>query len=859
MSRGKRPEAGAREVPAPGGAASQLGFLPHLSRPFPVFVFRCDGSSEGMRLEAQNDAAAQLTDSETLTEGDGLPPSSPAADPQISALLLASFEGRTRARRDVVWRAITTGEERLMSLTAEFVEPDAVVLSVEDRGGEGESRRRLSVMHALAELAAGCTSREALVTQSLRLLQGYLGSDDVTFQDASSAAPKTAESGGQNVAVRAGRFLLGTLNIPNGATAAGEAVAVEFLETFGCLMGEALQRLARETANRDLEEYFTLLSENAESAIIMLDSDGGILRWNRAARRMYGYRAAEILGKSCSFLYSEEDVAHGRPEDDLRHARERGSFLQEEAIRRRRDGELFLVSVKTTALMDGQGRLRGYSRIARDISERKARETEVRGNLAALDNRVRELRCLYEVAALISDSAMPVAAVMQNVTELVARAYQYPAITCVRIRVGDATYHTRGFVETEWEQTSTIGTLSSHLGTLQVCYLEPRPEMDEGPFSEEERDLIESIGQLLGDFLERRTTAEELRRSNALLETLFASTNYKIAFIDSDFRYIRVNDAYASSWGRDADSLVGQRHFDLFPDDEPIFRQVLRTGRPYMAADKVREPMEGRGGPQSVWDWELFPMSSEGRDGTGLVLILLDRTRRHRALKELEGSREELRKLASHLQELREDERKTIAREIHDELGGFLTALKMEISLLGKGDSPLKGACLDSYESALDLIDQSISMIQRITSDLRPRILDDFGLVAAMEWHIKDFQKRAGIECTLKVGTGTYKMEKNRTAAVFRIFQEALTNVARHASASRVLVSLRTSGGRLLMRVADNGIGIQEAQVTAPSSYGIMGMRERAQSFGGQAAISGRKGRGTTLTLEIPLPQEEAE
>lgn len=285
-----------------------------------------------------------------------------------------------------------------------------------------------------------------------------------------------------------------------------------------------------------------------------------------------------------------------------------------------------IVSVKTTALLDDQDRLRGYSRIARNVTERKQRETELHNNLAALDNRVRELRCLYEVAALISDSAMPVAAVMQSVTDLVARAYQYPAITCVRIRVGDAAYQTRGFLETEWEQTSTIGTLSSHLGTLQVCYVEPRPEMDEGPFSEEERDLIESIGQLLGDFLERRTTADELRRSNALLETLFASTNYKMAFIDSDFRYIRVNDAYASSWGRAAYSLVGERHFDLFPDDEPIFREVIRTGKPYTAADKVREPMQGRGGPQSVWDWELFPMSSEGREGTGLVLILLDRT-----------------------------------------------------------------------------------------------------------------------------------------------------------------------------------------------------------------------------------------
>jgi two-component system sensor histidine kinase UhpB len=445
---------------------------------------------------------------------------------------------------------------------------------------------------------------------------------------------------------------------------------------------------------------------------------------------------------------------------------------------------------------------------------------------------------------------------MRGVTDLVPRAYQHPDITCARIRVGDDVYETQGFTETIWEQTSTIGTLSSNLGTLQVCYREERPEADEGPFSEEERDLIESIGQLLGDFLERRMTADALRRTNAMLETLFASTNYKMAFLDNDFRYIRVNDSYARSWGHQASDYVGRSHLEFFPGDEEIFREVLRTLTPYTAADKVREVSGEDGNPSpSYWDWELFPMSGEGM--AGLVLILVDRTRRHRARKELESSREELRKLASHLQELREEERKIISREIHDELGGLLTALKMEISLVGKGDSPLSGACLDSYDSALGLVDQSISMVQRITANLRPRILDDFGLVPAMEWHMKDFQKRSGITCTLKAGGRNLIMEKDRAAAIFRIFQEALTNVARHSKATSVNISLRTWGGKLHMRVADNGVGIQESQVIAPSSYGIMGIRERAQSLGGQVSIHGAKGKGTTLELKIPLPGEE--
>ncbi|HUI69804.1 MAG TPA: PAS domain S-box protein [Spirochaetia bacterium] len=740
-----------------------------------------------------------------------------------------------------------------MRLTAQPDSNDLIVLSLEDEGGDGESRRKLAVMHALAEISAACAARTAFLDQAVRLFQSYLGTDQVAFCDKTGLPSATeAPDGFEEIPVRADIALLGVLRVRSPLPDS----TLEFMGTLCLLSGEALRKIGQETLLRDSEEYYELLAASTDSAIIILDAHGAILRWNRAAQEVYGYESSEVVGKSCSVLYSEEDVARGKPEDDLRKARERGAFQEEEAIRKRRGGELFVASTKTTALIDEQGNLRGYARTLRDVTERKKSETELRRNLAALDKRVRELRCLYEVAALISDQALPLPFVMRGVTDLVVRAYQYPDITCVRIRVGDDVYETQGFAETEWEQTSTIGTLSSNLGTLQVCYREERPEADEGPFSEEERDLIESIGQLLGDFLERRMTADALRRTNSLLETLFASTNYKIAFLDKDFRYIRVNDSYARSWGHEPRDYVGRSHLEFFPGDEEIIQEVLRTGVPYTAADKLREvPGQQNNASPTYWDWELFPMPGEGV--AGLVLILVDRTRRHRTRKELESSREELRKLASHLQELREEERKLVALEIHDELGGLLTALKMEISLLGKGDSRHPGGCLDSYDSALALVDQSISMVQRITSNLRPRILDDFGLVPAMEWHLKDYQKRSAIVCTLKAGGRSLMMEKNRAAAVFRIFQEALTNVARHAKATSVGVSLQARSGRLRMRVTDNGVGIENRQVVAASSYGIMGIRERAQSLGGQVSIRGVPGRGTTLELDIPLIGEE--
>ncbi|HVP19136.1 MAG TPA: PAS domain S-box protein [Spirochaetia bacterium] len=846
MSKGETSEAST-------AADTSLAFGSHawadqlLSRPYPVFVFRCSENGAPHCL-GQNDAAAGLVDGNATAVDRGIPASSPAADPQIGSLLRACARARGKASRHVVWRSLRTGDERLMALTAEFIEPDRIALSVEDLGAQGESRRKLAFMHALAETSASCTSRSAFVDETLRLLRGYLGSDDVGYLETSGEEKGTLE-----IRVQGEEAVLGALRF-GAADSSLDHSSRDFLQTVGLLMGETLQRIDHRNLRENIEDYLPLLAASEDSAIFLFDVEGRILTWSAAAGRIYGYDAAEVVGKYLSILYTEEDVARGKPEDDLRQAREKGSLEEEQATRKRKDGELFVVSAKTISLIDTAGRLRGYARIVRDITIAKRNETELHRNLTALDKRMRELRCLYEVAALISDQALPLSAVMKGVAELVALAYQYPHITCARIRVGDDIYETEDFVETEWEQTSTIGTLSSHLGTLQVCYRAQRPEADEGPFSEEERDLIESIGQLLGDFLERRMTADALRTTNALLETLFASTNYKIALLDNDLRYLRVNDAYAASWRRKAYEYAGRSHLEFFPDDEQVFRDVLRTGTPYIAADKLRETRDENGNPLlTYWDWELFPMSGEGM--AGLVLILVDRTRRHRARKDLESSREELRKLASHLQELREEERKIIAREIHDELGGLLTALKMEISLLGRGDSGA-GGCLDSYDSALGLVDQSISMVQRITSNLRPRILDDFGLVPAMEWHVKDYQKRSGIPCILKTGGGRLSMEKDRAAAVFRIFQEALTNIARHANASAVNISLRKAGGKLRMRVSDNGVGIDESRVVAPSSYGLMGMRERAQSLGGQVSIHGSRGRGTTLELEIPLSSE---
>jgi signal transduction histidine kinase len=227
---------------------------------------------------------------------------------------------------------------------------------------------------------------------------------------------------------------------------------------------------------------------------------------------------------------------------------------------------------------------------------------------------------------------------------------------------------------------------------------------------------------------------------------------------------------------------------------------------------------------------------------------------RQRAEQRLRDSQAQLRALAARLISIREEERARIAREIHDELGQVLTGLKMDVAWLrkrlGKDQAPL----LDKTETMRRLIDSTMQVVRRIATGMRPEILDDMGLVAAIGWQAKEFQKRMGIRCRVELPAARPALGSELSTAVFRIFQEILTNIARHAKASSVGVQLHISAKRLTLQVVDDGSGIAEAAVHARESLGLLGMQERAQQFGGEVSIRGRRGRGTTVALSIPLP-----
>jgi signal transduction histidine kinase len=224
-----------------------------------------------------------------------------------------------------------------------------------------------------------------------------------------------------------------------------------------------------------------------------------------------------------------------------------------------------------------------------------------------------------------------------------------------------------------------------------------------------------------------------------------------------------------------------------------------------------------------------------------------------RKTERLRESEDKLRRLAAHLISIREEERAHIAREIHDELGQVLTGLKMEVTWLAKRlkDQPL----IEKTDSMCALIDSSVQTVRKIATGLRPEMLDDMGLVAAVGWQAKEFQKRTGIRCRLKLPAET-KFDIDISTTMFRIFQEILTNIARHARATRVDIDLALNESAVLLDVVDNGVGIQDTELTGKKSLGLLGMQERALLFGGDVRITGSPGHGTRVSVHIPLSRK---
>lgn len=348
-----------------------------------------------------------------------------------------------------------------------------------------------------------------------------------------------------------------------------------------------------------------------------------------------------------------------------------------------------------------------------------------------------------------------------------------------------------------------------------------------------------------------RKLAEEV---TTLLAQTVKSVKDLISITHLDDTILFANDAFLITYGYTLQELLGKNISIIRPSyiaqniGEEVFRQTQLDG---WHGELINRRKDGSEFPIELW-------TSTVSDGSGkpiaTVGVARDITQRKREEKELRSSRGQLRELATRLQTIREEEGTRIAREIHDELGQTLTGLQIDLLWLKKPTSRKPILVKKKLTTMSQRIDNAIETVRKIATQLRPGVLE-LGLPAAIDWQTREFQTRTGIECTVVNIVNDNEVNELQSINIFRIFQEILTNVARHAHATKISIVLKIENNFLLLDVLDNGEGIQSDELRQTKSLGILGMRERAELLGGDFDILGTAGKGTAVHVKIPLTE----
>ncbi|MRR14861.1 MAG: PAS domain S-box protein [Deltaproteobacteria bacterium] len=355
------------------------------------------------------------------------------------------------------------------------------------------------------------------------------------------------------------------------------------------------------------------------------------------------------------------------------------------------------------------------------------------------------------------------------------------------------------------------------------------------------------------DITERKEASRRLEELEALESSILDAIPQAVLGLH-ERRINFANHAVKVIFGWHREELIGKSIRMIYRNEEEADRigRIFYSSLEHQRTYETEFPCLRKDGTEILCRMKASRIGEKLREKR-IVVTYEDVTAEKKAQEDLKRSREELRNLSTHLQFVREEESTRVARKIHDELGQSLTALQMDLSWLMSHLSAGDKGIRDKTRSMSDLVDATIESVHNISTELRPSLLDDLGLPAAIEWQAADFQKRSGIRCQAHIVGPKSVIDKELATAVFRIFQETLTNIARHAKATLCKVNLTENEKELCLEVTDNGVGITQWQVDDPRSFGMIGMRERAHLWGGTVHVRNAKPSGTTVRVLIPL------
>ena len=618
------------------------------------------------------------------------------------------------------------------------------------------------------------------------------------------------------------------------------------------VIGQILDITGRKLASEQLRIWENIFRNTGWGMVLSYDGKTLSLL-NPAFAAMHGYSVGELSGQPVSRVIAAYELE--RVNAFIRQAEETGHCTYESQDVRR-DGSTFPVLVDITVVRDDDDRVLYRLSNIQDISESKAAADALR----ASELRLREAERMAHLGSWEWDMVTG----EQTWSEETYRIFGLDPGT------DEASYQNFvNLLDSEDRKVLADAAAAALAGQrpFRMEYKVHRPDgsircvISEAQLYGDEQGSVQTMIGTSLDVTESRKAERELRDSQARLQGLTANIPGVVFQAETEdngrsFSFIYMNSHSGQLFGEASehyltDASLLTRH--IFPADIETFE----SSRQNSAVNGI------------VWDWEgriiltnreekwINLRAMPRQQGTRLVWdgVMLNITNNKRAEQELFMSRQLLRDLAAEMEVLREEERKYIAREIHDELGQILTALRMDVSLLRLRFPDISAPFPDSVRNMTSLVDRAITAVRSVASDLRPAALD-MGLQDALEWLRKEFSDRTGIICSLTMVPDDIELEESRAVAVFRIVQESLTNISRYANASRADIMLTAREGMLEIFIRDNGIGFDPAEsAKKKKSYGLLGMRERAIALGGTLQINSNTGKGTEIALTIPLSE----
>ena len=645
-----------------------------------------------------------------------------------------------------------------------------------------------------------------------------------------------------------------------------------------------------------LENRFdTLVNGVKDFAIFVLDRNGNVMSWNKGAEKINGYSVDEILGKHISVFYPEEDGATNKPDNLLHEAIQSGN-VSDEGWRVRKDGSVFWANVVITSLLDENGDVYGFIKIARDLTEKRKNEEEIRNSrdfyLKLLDDFPNpvwrsdiEGNCNYFNKAWLSLTGK---SIDENIgygwtswlhpedKERVLKEYSdaiksQKSFTC-EFRLKDFHDDYRWIVDFGMPYYNFENKFSGYLGS---CY-----DINDRKKYEDTINTLLTISEKLYSSLEIDQISDSL-----------VTESIRLTNAESGFASIKSENGYQSK------RYYHKDHWEYLTKtcstDDQIVKRFVSDRNSYISnhADNgsmLEEGLVSKYRIKQILSTPLFDSSGEligffelhnktnnkvfNSDDVNLLKgvarnasISITKSLTYEKLRkteyQLRSSESELRNLAAQLQYAPVTVRQSIAREVHDELGQLFTGINLNISLLvellEQNRKPTVPEILNELHSVQEFVNKGIQSVRDISSSLRSYVLDHLGLIPAVQEYCREIERISNITCNFNSELETFNLDDERNVAVFRIIQEALTNVIRHADASLIDVIISQANDNLEINISDNGKGMMRDSEKLSNSMGILGMHERAIFLGGKFNIESIPGQGTRVTLLVPFSQKE--